>query len=381
MNVCLVGPAHPYRGGIAHFTSLLAREFSKEHSVSVVNFKRLYPSFLFPGKTQFDDSASPLQVESARLIDSLNPFTFITTAKFVARRKPDMVVFQWWHPFFAFSYACVAFLLRRMANTKIIFLCHNVLPHEASAFDRILIKIGFLFVDAFLVQSKEDQKNLHHLKKNAVSAFNPLPTYDVFNRGDVSTDQARETLGIKGRVILFFGLIRAYKGLKILLEAFAKSLREVETTLLIVGEFYEDPEQYTSLMDRLSIRDKIVLVDHYVPNEEVETYFKACDVVVLPYLSATQSAIVQIAFGFDKPVIVTRVGGLPDVVDDGMTGYLVPPGDPDALAGAMVEFFTHGDAAAFEKNIQAAKDKFSWRRCVEKLLMLADSHGDRANSV
>lgn len=381
MNVCLVGPAHPYRGGIAHFTSLLAREFCKEHSVSVVNFKRLYPSFLFPGKTQFDDSASPLQVESARLIDTVNPFTFITTARFIARRKPDMVVFQWWHPFFAFAYACVAFLLRRMTESKIIFLCHNVLPHEASAFDRILIKIGFSFVDAFLVQSKEDQKNLHRLRKNAVSAFNPLPTYDVFNRGEITREQARETLGLEGRIILFFGLIRAYKGLKILLQAFAKSLQEIESTLLIVGEFYEDPRQYLSLMERLSIRDKVVLVDRYVPNEEVETYFRACDVVVLPYLSATQSAIVQIAYGFDKPVIVTQVGGLPDVVDEGVTGYLVPPGDPDSLAGAMVEFFTHGDADAFEKNIHAARDKFSWYRCVEKLLGLADPRGDRANSM
>jgi glycosyltransferase involved in cell wall biosynthesis len=372
MNVCLVGPAHPYRGGIAHFTSLLAKEFSKEHDVSVINFKRMYPSFLFPGKTQFDDSSSPLEVESSRLIDSMNPFTFFTTARFIARRRPHMVVFQWWHPFFAFAYATIAFLLRRMANTKVIFLCHNVLPHEASIFDRALIKIGFRFVDAFLVQSKEDRRNLHQIKRNAVSTFNPLPTYDVFKRGEISAARAREKLAVEGRVVLFFGLIRAYKGLSVLLEAFARSLEKMPATLLIVGEFYEDPEPYLSLMDRLSIRDRIILVDRYVPNEEVETYFTACDVVVLPYLSATQSAIVQIAFGFEKPVIVTRVGGLPDVVEHGATGYLVPPGDAESLAAAIVEFFSAGDPAAFEENIRAAKDAFSWRRCVEKLLSLYD---------
>lgn len=377
MNVCLVGPAHPYRGGIAHFTSLLAKEFSKEHDVSVINFKRMYPSFLFPGKTQFDDSETPLSVVSARLLDSVNPFTFFTTARAVARRRPDLVVFQWWHPFFAFAYACVAFLLRRMTEARIIFLCHNVLPHEASLFDRILIKIGFSFVDAFLVQSKEDQRNLLRIKKNALSAFNPLPTYDVFNRGELSRGQAREKLGVEGRIILFFGLIRAYKGLNILLEAFAKSLDRMQSTLLIVGEFYEDPDPYISLMDRLSIRDRIILVDRYVPNEDVEMYFAACDVVALPYLSATQSAIVQIAFGFEKPVIVTRVGGLPDVVEHGVTGYLVPPNDADALAEAIIEFFSFGDAAAFEKNIQAAKDTFSWRRCVEKLLELGAPSDDR----
>jgi glycosyltransferase involved in cell wall biosynthesis len=377
MNVCLVGPAHPYRGGIAHFTSLLAKEFSKEHDVAVINFKRMYPSFLFPGKTQFDDSASPLEVESSRLIDSMNPFTFVTTARFIARGKPDMVVFQWWHPFFAIAYACIAFLLRRMTKAKIIFLCHNVLPHEASLFDRVLIKIGFAFVDAFLVQSNEDRRNLHRIKKNALSAFNPLPTYDVFKRGEMSAVRAREKLGVEGRVILFFGLIRAYKGLNILLEAFARSLEEMQATLLIVGEFYEDPKPYLSLMERLSIRDRIILVDRYVPNEEVETYFTACDVVVLPYLSATQSAIVQIAFGFEKPVIVTRVGGLPDVVEHGVTGYLVPPGDAESLAGAIVKFYSIGDSVAFEKNIRAAKDKFSWRRCVEKLHELAFAGDER----
>jgi len=375
MNVCLVGPAHPYRGGIAHFTSLLAKEFSKDHVVSVVNFKRMYPSFLFPGKTQFDDSAAPLKVESSRLIDSINPISFVAAARAIARGKPDMVIFQWWHPFFAFAYAGTAFLLRRMAKTKIIYLCHNVLPHEASIFDRILIKVAFAFADSFLVQSQQDERNLRRIKKNARSAVNPHPIYDVFKRGEMNREQARERLGVSGPVLLFFGYIRAYKGLKVLLEAFARSLENVRSTLLIVGEFYENPDQYLSLMDQLAIRDRIVLVDRYVPNEDVEIYFAACDLVVLPYLSATQSGIVQISYGFGRPVIVTRVGGLPDVVDDGVTGFVVPPGDAVSFSDAIVDFFTKHDAAAFEKNIEAAKDKFSWRRCVEQLLGLASAGG------
>ncbi|MFH1755346.1 MAG: glycosyltransferase [Candidatus Latescibacterota bacterium] len=380
MKVCLVGPAHPYRGGIAHFTSLLAKEFSREHDVSVINFKRLYPSFLFPGKTQFDDSAAPLQVEAERRIDSLNPWTYFTSARAIARRKPDMVVFQWWQPFFAFAYASMSFLLRRMTKAKIVFLCHNVLPHEASVFDRILIRIGLSGADAFLVQSREDEKNLRRLKGDVTAAINPHPIYDVFKRGIITREDARDRLHLNGRVLLFFGYIRAYKGLTILLEAFAKSLEQIESTLLIVGEFYEDPDQYTSLMDRLSIRDRIILVDRYVPNEDVEMYFAACDLVVLPYLSATQSGIVQISYGFGKPVIVTRVGGLPDVVDHGATGYVVPPGDPAAFADAIIDFFREDNTAVFEKNIEAAKGKFSWKRCVETLLALGASGQDRAKT-
>ncbi|NIM19618.1 MAG: glycosyltransferase [Candidatus Latescibacteria bacterium] len=371
MKVCLVGPVYPYRGGIAHFTSLLAKEFAKDHEISIINFKRLYPSFLFPGKTQFDESGSPLQVESERLIDSMNPFTWILTARAIARRRPDLVVFQWWQPFFAFTYAGVLFFLKLFWKSQVVYLCHNVLPHEASIFDRTLIKIGFTFVNAFLVQSQEDRMNLLRFRKHARVAVNPHPIYDVFKQSYITREEAREKLGIQDRITLFFGYIRPYKGLRVLLEAFAESIERVPSTLLIVGEFYEDQESYISLMEELSIRDKIVLVDRYVPNEEVEIFFTACDIVVLPYLSATQSGIVQIAFGFGKPVIVTGVGGLPDVVEDGVTGYVVPPNDPESLAKAIVHFYSQGDSTTFEENIQAAKDKFSWKRCKGTLVELS----------
>ncbi len=372
MNVCLVGPVYPYRGGIAHFTTLLAREFEKDHTVSVINFKRLYPSILFPGKTQFDESASALRVDSERVIDSMNPFTFFRAASAIASRRPDLVVFQWWQPFFAFAYAGVAFFLRRKMKIRIVFLCHNVLPHEASRFDRLLIRIGFSAADAFLVQSREDRENLLQLRRNARVALNPMPIFDIFRRGAITSERAREQLGLRERVILFFGYIRPYKGLRVLLKAFARSLREVESTLLIVGEFYENPEPYLSLIKELAIEDRILLVDRYVPNEEVEVYFAACDLVALPYLSATQSAIAQIAFGFEKPVVVTSVGGLPDVVEHGSTGFIVPPRDPEALSEAIVTFFRTGNPSFFKKNIEAAKERFSWRRCKETLVALAD---------
>lgn len=373
MKVCLVGPTYPYRGGIAHFTAQLAREFGKDHDLFIVNFQRQYPSFLFPGKTQYDESGVPVDVESERLIDSINPLSFRKAARAIIDYRPDLVVFQWWHPFFAFVYRSISGRVRKRSHASVVFLCHNVLPHESSVVDRVLVRHAFGAVNRFLVQSKEDQEKLRRIKPDAVSRFHPLPIFDVFNSGRYSRETARRELGVEGKVLLFFGYIRPYKGLGVLLEAFAETLRDGPATLFIVGEFYEKREHYDSMIIELGIADHIRVVDEYVPNEAVEKYFRACDVVVLPYLSATQSGIVQVAYSFDKPVIVTGVGGLPDVVDDGETGFVVPPRDPGAFAGAIREFFGGGAPDRFEDRIVAVKSRFSWEGCKELLIELANS--------
>jgi len=372
-RVCLVGPAYPYRGGIPHFTTLLAREFGKDTQVKVVNFTRLYPSIFFPGTTQYDDSDDPLKVDSERRIDSINPFTYYSAARAIARFQPDVVVFQWWHPFFAPAYAGIIFFLKRLCKCRIIFLCHNVLPHEASPLDRTLIRMGFAQVNDFLVQSDEDRRNLLAMKADANVAVNPHPIYDVFGRGEYTRDSARKELELEGQVMLFFGLIRPYKGLSILLDAFARYVGKAPATLLVVGEFYENPQPYYDQLQSLGIAEHVRFVDRYVPDEEVEKYFAAADVVVLPYRSATQSGIVQIAYGLDRPVIVTRVGGLPDVVDDGVSGFVVPPEDPEALADAMIRFFSGDNAARMTAAVGGIKERFSWRRCRDTLESLAES--------
>jgi glycosyltransferase involved in cell wall biosynthesis len=371
-KVCLVGPVFPYRGGIAHFTSVLAQELSRGHEVLVVNFKRLYPSFLFPGKTQLDESGEPLAVASTRAIDSVNPMSFWSAARTIRAFEPDVISFQWWHPFFALAYAAIIVMMGSALRRKVVFLCHNVLPHERSFIDAILIRVGFAQVRRFLVQSQEDGRNLRSLKKSALVEVYPHPIYSTFKRGRHTRESARKELGVDGRVVLFFGLVRPYKGLGVLIEAFARC-EELRATLLVVGEFYEKKEPHVSRIRQLGIEDRVRIVDRYVPNEEVEKYFVACDLVVLPYLSATQSGITQIAFAFDKPVVVTEVGGLPDVVDDGITGYVVPPADPSALAGAMMRFFTDDVGGRMARAVSEAKKRFSWARCAELVVELGDA--------
>jgi glycosyltransferase involved in cell wall biosynthesis len=373
-KACLVGPAYPYRGGIAHYTSLLAREFEKDHEVLVVNFKRLYPDFLFPGKTQLDESGEPLSVPSVRVIDSLDPTSFWRAARQVSRFDADIVVFQWWHPFFAPAYASIVFLLklmRRAVAGRVVFLCHNVMPHESSLFDRILIRLGFRQVRSFLVQSEEDRERLVRVSRKAKAVLSPHPIYDVFNRGRYTKERAREELGVGGRVLLFFGYVRPYKGVGVLLDAFAEIVRSMDATLLVVGEIYEGRDRYAARTRELGIENRVRMIDRYVPNEEVEKYFAAADLVVLPYLSATQSGVAQIAYGFDKPVVVTSVGGLGEVVEDGVTGYVVPPNDAAALSAAVRRFFDEGAEERMGRAVAEAKDRFSWERCKRALIGLA----------
>lgn len=379
-KACLVGPAYPYRGGIAHYNSLLAREFAKDHDVLVVNFKRLYPSFLFPGKTQLDESGEPLSVASVRVIDSLDPTSYWRAARRIARFDPDIAVFQWWHPFFAPAYASIAGLFKRMcpgAGGRIAYLCHNVMPHEASPVDRALIKMGLGQAGAFLVQSEEDRARLVRTVGEARVAVSPHPIYDVFNRGRYTRERAREELGVSGRVLLFFGYVRPYKGVGVLLGAFAEIVRRMDAVLFVVGEIYEGRERYRALIKQLGIENRVRMIDRYVANEEVEKYFAAADLVVLPYLSATQSGVVQVAYGFDKPVVVTAVGGLSEAVEDGVTGYVVPPNDPSAVAEAVTRFFDTGAQQEMARGIGRVKERFSWERCKRALIGLVDENASR----
>ena len=370
-RLCLVGPAYPYRGGISHYHTCLIRELAKTHDVHAVNFTRLYPDFLFPGKTQLDESGSPLAVESVRLIDSVNPYTWVRTAVHIARRRPDRVLVQWWHPFFAPAMFTICLLLKIARRGKIVFICHNVLPHEKSLIDRVLARLAFSLPDAFLVQSNEDREKLLGIRSGAPVQVHPHPIYDFFKTGTVTREEARGRIGAGAApLVLFFGYVRPYKGLRYLIEAMPVIRKRVGAELVVVGEFYEDRAPFVELVERLGLTGVVRFVDRYVGNEEVEAFFMASDLVVLPYVSATQSGIVQVAIAFDRPVVVTAVGGLPEVVSPGRTGFIVPPRNPAALAEAVSRFFEEGWGARMAPFFEREKKRFSWEamaRAVEDL--------------
>ena len=375
-RLCLVGPTYPYRGGISHYTTRLIAELGRRHEVLAVNFKRLYPGFLFPGKTQLDESGRPLSSESLRLIDSLNPITWIAAGLRIARWKPDAVIVQWWHPFFAPAMFTMCLALKIARGGRVIFVCHNVLPHESSFVDGILARVAFSLPDAFVVQSLEDRDKLLAIRRGAPVRVHPLPLFDFFKTGTVTKGDARARIGEgEGPLVLFFGLVRPYKGLRYLIEAMPAVRSRVQARLLVVGEFYEDRAPYDRLVEELGLAGAVRFVDRYVANEEVEPYFIASDLVVLPYVTATQSAIVQVAISFDRPVVVTNVGGLPEVVSPERTGFIVPAKDPRALAAAITKFFEEGWAPRMAAFFEPEKARFSWEALAREIEDLASPGG------
>jgi glycosyltransferase involved in cell wall biosynthesis len=362
-KIVVVGLTYPFRGGIAHHSTLLVRELRKKHAVKFITLRRQYPELLFPGRTQYDHSARGLTEENHALIDSVNPVSWIKTALALKKENVDLVVVQWWNPFFGPALGTIANLLTLISKAKVCFLCHNVMPHESTLVDRMLSKYAFLRVKHFIVHSDEDRRHLLSMKPNAVVKKNVHPTFSVF--GDFACyekNQARAELGIPAdkKVLLFFGLIRPYKGLKYLIQAMATVVRSIDCVLLVVGEFYDSKDEYLSLIQKLGLQKQIIIRDEYVKNETVSLYFSGADVVVLPYVTATQSGIVQIAFGMNKPVITTNVGGLPEAVEDGKTGFIVDPESPDQLAQAILKFYEGGYEAEFAARIKQTAGMFSW---------------------
>lgn len=370
MNIVIVGPAYPLRGGIAHHTGLLSHALSARHTVELITFRRQFPSFLFPGTTQRESQGELFRVDARERLDSLNPFTWIGVAREIRRRNPDLVIFPYSLPFFAPCYGIIAGLVRWRRSTRTLFLCHNVLPHERHPGDTLLTRWAFAFADLFIVQSEEVQRDLLRIVPNAKVGLTHHPVYEMFGTS-IGKDIARGQLGItESRVILFFGYVRKYKGLGILLDAFHTLLTSRQLNdilLLVVGEFYEDETAYRMQAEALGITSSVRFVARYVSQKEVTTFFSAADVVVLPYLSATQSGIMQIAYNFDKPVVASRVGGLAEVVLEGKTGFVVPPNDPTALADALRRLYTENHIEEFARNVQAEKKKYSWEAMVEAI--------------
>ena len=371
MKIVLVGTAYPLRGGIAHYFALLYRNLSTRHDVEVVTFTRQYPSFLFPGKSQAEQESEGVVIPSEPLIDSVNPITWVTAARAIARKKPDLLIFKYWLPFFGPCFGAISSMVRQWTGAKVLFICDNVIPHERRPGDVVFTRFAFRYVDYFIAQSRAVERELKEFWPSAQYRFIPHPVYEIFGKG-ISKSAARKKIGLRDpRMILFFGYVRRYKGLETLLHALPLVLQRIPVKLLVVGEFYDDERRYRELVKTLGIEKHVSIHADYVPNDKVGTYFSASDVVVLPYRSATQSGIVQIAYQFDKSVIATDVGGLAEVIIDGETGFLVPPDNPAALADAIVEFYQKKLEKKFEKRVKKEKLRYSWSAMVKAIVELA----------
>jgi glycosyltransferase involved in cell wall biosynthesis len=368
-RIIIIGTAYPMRGGIAHFVALLYKTLLRRgHEVKAISFKRQYPSIFFPGKTQQDMSQEIEPLPSEPILDSIGPLSWVKTFLKIFRYQPDLIIFKYWMPFFAPCYAAISFLTRLFTKTKIMYICDNIVPHESRPEDRLLTKIGLWNVHYFIVMSNVVKESLLYYRPQASYREAPHPVYEYFQQ-NYTQHQARQELKLKAdeKVILFFGYVRQYKGLHILIEAMPLALKTLKIRLLVAGEFYDKKENYTSLIDRLKIQNVVSIVDDYIPNEKVGLFFCAADVVVLPYITATQSGIIQIAYNYNKPVITTNVGGLSEVVDEGKTGFTVPPENPEKLAAVIVNFYKEKGKINFAENVKSYKQQFSWDRLVAEI--------------
>lgn len=366
---CLIGPTYPFRGGIAHYTTLLTQNLREKNEALLISFTRQYPGWMFPGRSDRDPSQAPLRTEAEYLLDPLNPLSWRRTVLRIKQWAPDVVVMPWWVPFWAPAWAVIGWRIKRLPSPpKLIFICHNVLPHEEGPLDKFALRLALGSGDGYIVHSQADASKLARHLPNARVKVTPLPTYAAIGEG--GTTSLPVSLPEDRPILLFCGFVRPYKGLDTLLAALPRVLERQSVQLLVAGEFWAGEEQYRAQIAHLHVEEHVTIINRYLTNEELSACILAADVVVLPYRTATQSAIVQLAFGLGRPVITTDVGGLPDVVDDGLTGLIVPPDEPEALASAINEFFEHNLGPQFEANIREQESRFEWQRLVDGIQCL-----------
>ena len=368
MRIALLGPLAPWRGGLSQYLGLLGEALMAQAEVRGVTFTRQYPGFLFPGASQVDPAAERPRFPVEPLLDSIGPWSWSRTARHLERFAPGAVVLKWWMPFFAPAFASSVGPLRRR-GTRVVLVCDNLVPHERRPFDSAFTRWMLRQSDGYLVMSESVERDLDRLKPRAPRRRVAHPLYAQFDRGRWTRESARRHLGLEGDVALFFGYVRRYKGLDILLEAWRRVRALRPATLVVAGEFYEDPAPSRRLAEAAG---GVRLLERYLPDEEVEAVFRAADVAVLPYRSATQSGVTHVAYALDTPVITTRVGGLAETVREGETGLVVPPEDPESLARAIVRFFAEGLSKKFSAGIESLKREHSWEVLAARTVELVD---------
>lgn len=371
-RIIILSPAHPLRGGIAALSERLAQELQNNGAeVTIYSFSLQYPGFLFPGKTQFIDDAPPKDLKIKTLVNSISPLNWWKVGRMIQKEKPDVLIIRYWLPFMAMSLGTIARLVKRNKYTKIIAIADNILPHEKRPGDWQLTAYFVKAVDGFIVMSKSVMEDLRLFTRTKPAIFTPHPIYDNYG-GIIEKKESLQHLQLpeNERYILFFGFIRKYKGLDLLLEAMAdERVKNLNIQLIIAGEYYDSPELYKDLVTQYNLSERVILRTDFIPNDKVKYYFGAADLVAQPYRSATQSGISQMAYHFEKPMIVTNVGGLPEIVAHGKAGYVVEV-NAQAIADAIVDFYNNNRAMEMQAGVREEKKRFDWSEMVNGIQQL-----------
>ena len=363
MRIVILGTAWPYRGGLAAFNERLAKQFVTEgHDVEVVTFTLQYPSFLFPGKTQYSNEIAPEGLKIVQEINSCNPWSWIKVGRRLKNEVPDLVISCYWMAFFAPCYGIIEKIVRSNGKTKCIALVHNMIPHEPSVLDKLLAPFYVKQNDGFVALSDSVVKDIASLdKENKPKTFSPHPVYDHY--GDkMDKKEACKALGLdeEKNYMLFFGLVRAYKGLDWLLDAFGKVKDELTNLqLIIAGEFYEDEEKYRKQILDKGLTSRVILKNEFIADADLRKYFGAADLIVQPYKTATQSGVTQVAFHFEKPCLVTNVGGLGEIIHHGKMGYAIEP-RVEAIAASLLDYYQNDRQEAFTRYLIKEKELYGW---------------------
>ena len=372
MKIILLGTAYPYRGGLAAFNERLARQFQKEgHEVEIWTFTLQYPSFLFPGKTQYSTEEAPAGLTIRRVLNSCNPFNWIRVGRQIRKVAPDMLICCYWMAFFAPAYGLISRIARRNGKTKAVALVHNMIPHEPSLLDRLFAPYFVASQNGFVALSDSVKEDIEKIESSlpcgegwgGVSpvSVSPHPIYDHYGERMSKNDACRALALSEGKqYMLFFGLVRAYKGLDLLLDAFARVKDQLpDLQLIIAGEFYEHEDKYREQIEANGLADRVILRNEFIPDADLRKYFGAADLIVQPYKSATQSGVTQVAFHFEKPMLVTNVGGLAEIVHDHQMGYACEP-SAEAIAEDLLDYFAHNRQAAYTEYLKKEKTKYAW---------------------
>lgn len=371
LKIFIIGPAFPLRGGPAQFNENLCAELNKAgHDAQIISYSLQYPNFLFPGSSQFEKSGSaPAGIRIHTLINTVNPFNWIKVAGFIKKNKPDFILFRYWLPFFGPALGTIARLVR--SRTKVLALTDNVMPHEKRPGDKQFTRYFINGCHGFIAMSKTVLNDISKFTDNPNKVYSPHPMYETYG-APVSATEARKKLSIpaEDRIILFFGLIRHYKGLDILLEAMDHpQIKEMEIRLLIAGEFYEDKTPYLDLIKKRGLEDHIILHDRYIANEDVKYYFCAANLVAQTYRNATNSGVTMVGYYYGKPMLVTDVGGLSEIVPDEKCGYVVQNSVP-LISGRIIDYFSKNKEKEFTLNVLEEKKKYEWKEFINTLLIL-----------